>query len=415
MFKPLSAFIGLRYTKAKRTSQFVSFITFSSFIGIAIGVWALITVLSVMNGFQQEIRDRLLGMTAHATINAASGNLSNWAPIQKSIKDNPDVIATAPYIMREGMLINGKNVHGAGVRGIDIEQEKTVAEVYTKIIKGRYDALENKSYGILLGKYLAKPLDAFVGSKVTLVIPSVNVTPAGVTPRMKRFTVVGIFEVGHSQYDSQMALIRLVDAQKLFKMKKQVTGIRLKFIDMYQAPSISRNIASKLPGFYHVIDWTQYHANLFRAIKIEKNMMFIILSLIVAVAAFNIVSTLVIVVNDKNTDIAILRTLGSTSGQIMRIFIFQGTIIGVVGTFLGVISGIATATNINTIVPFIENILGVKFLSADVYLITELPSKMIWSDVGLIAIISFCLTILATLFPAWRASKVKPAEALRYE
>jgi lipoprotein-releasing system permease protein len=415
MFKPLSAFIGLRYTQAKRTSQFVSFITFSSFVGIAIGVWALITVLSVMNGFQEEIRDRLLGMTAHATINAATGNLSNWSSVQKRIKEHKDVIATAPYIMREGMLINGKNVHGAGVRGIDLEQEKTVADVYDKIIQGSYQALEEQSFGILLGKYLANSLDVFVGSKVTLVIPSINVTPAGVTPRMKRFTVVGIFEVGHSQYDSQMALIRLEDAQKLFKMKQQVSGIRLKLNDMYQAPRISRSIAADLPGYYHVIDWTQYHANLFRAIKIEKNMMFIILSLIVAVAAFNIVSTLVIVVNDKKTDIAILRTLGSTSGQIMRIFIFQGTIIGVVGTFLGVLTGIATATNINVIVPFIENLLGIKFLSADVYLITELPSKMIWSDVGLIAIISFLLTIVATLFPAWRASKVKPAEALRYE
>ena len=414
MFKPVSAFIGLRYTKAKRTNQFVSFITFSSFIGIAIGVWALITVLSVMNGFQQEIRDRLLGMTAHATINAAAGNLSNWSSIQEKIKSHPEVIATAPYIMREGMLINGKNVHGAGVRGIDIEQEKTVADVYGKVIQGSYQALDKKSFGILLGKYLADSLGVYVGSKVTLVIPSVNVTPAGVMPRMKRFTVVGIFEVGHSHYDSQMALIRLHDAQTLFKMKQQVTGIRLKLKDMYQASRVSRDIAANLPGYYHVIDWTQYHANLFRAIKIEKNMMFIILSLIVAVAAFNIVSTLVIVVNDKKTDIAILRTLGSTSGQIMRIFIFQGTIIGVVGTFLGVIAGIATATNINVIVPFIEKTLGMKFLSADVYLITELPSKM-WSDVGLIAIISFLLTIMATLFPAWRASKVKPAEALRYE
>ncbi len=415
MFKPLSAFIGLRYTKARRSSQFVSFITFSSFVGIAIGVWALITVLSVMNGFQQEIRDRLLGMTAHATINAASGNLSGWSKIQEQIKNKPNVIATAPYIMREGMLINGKNVHGAGIRGIDVEQEKTVADVHGKVIQGSYQALEKKSFGILLGKYLANSLGAYVGSKVTLVIPSLNVTPAGVTPRMKRFTVVGIFEVGHSQYDSQMALIRLIDAQKLFKMKKKVTGIRLKLTDMYQAPKISRDIAAELPGYYHVIDWTQYHANLFRAIKIEKNMMFIILSLIVAVAAFNIVSTLVIVVNDKKTDIAILRTLGSTSGQIMRIFIFQGTIIGVVGTLLGVLTGVLTATNINVIVPFIESLLGIKFLSADVYLITELPSKMIWSDVGLIAIISFMLTILATLFPAWRASKVKPAEALRYE
>ncbi len=415
MFKPLSAFIGLRYTKAKRRNQFVSFITMSSFIGIAIGVWALITVISVMNGFQQEIRDRVLSMTAHATISSASGLLTDWQSIQQAIRSNKDVTATAPYIMREGMLLKGSNVQGVAVRGIDPEQEKTVAQVDQKITDGSYQDLETKPFGILLGKYLARNLGTFVGDKITLVIPSMNVTPAGVMPRMKRFTVVGIFNVGHNQYDSQMALIRIEDAQKLFKMKNEVSGIRLKLTDLYQAPQISRNIAASLPGYYRVIDWTQYHATLFRAIKIEKTMMFIILSLIVAVAAFNIVSTLVIVVNNKNADIAILRTLGASSGQIMRIFIFQGSIIGVVGTLLGLITGILTVLNINTIVPFIESILGVKFLSADVYLITELPAHLSWPDVGLITCIAFFLTIVATIFPAWRASCVKPAEALRYE
>lgn len=415
MFKPLSAFIGLRYTKAKRRNQFISFITFSSFIGIAIGVWALITVLSVMNGFQQEIRERVLGMTSHATINARSGNLSEWEPIQKTIQEHPEVLATAPYIMREGMLINGKNVHGAVIRGIDTEQEKTVSNVYQKVEVGSYSELKNTKYGILLGKYLANTLGAYVGSKVTMVIPSVNVTPAGIVPRMKRFTVVGIFEVGHSQYDSNMALINLSDAQKLFKMKEQVSGVRLQIQDLYQARKVSLAIAADLPGYYQVIDWTQYHANLFRAINIEKKMMFIILSLIVAVAAFNIVSTLVIVVNEKKGDIAILRTIGSTSAQIMRIFIFQGIIIGFVGTLLGIISGVLTALNIDVIVPFLEKQLGVQFLSAEVYLITELPSKMEWSDVIVIGIVAFSLTVLATLYPAWRASRVQPAEALRYE
>jgi len=415
MFKPLSAFIGLRYTKAKRRNQFISFITFSSFIGIAIGVWALITVLSVMNGFQQEIRERVLGMTAHATINASNGNLSDWVEVQDKIKNHPEVLATAPYIMREGMLINGKNVHGAIIRGIDPDQEKTVADVFNNMQSGEYSSLAEKKFGILLGKYLADSLGAYVGAKITMVIPSVNVTPAGIVPRMKRFTVLGIFEVGHSQYDSNMALINLPDAQKLFKMKKQVSGIRLKFQDMYQAPTLSRHIAEQLPGFYRVIDWTQYHRNLFRAINIEKKMMFIILSLIVAVAAFNIVSTLVIVVNEKKGDIAILRTIGSTSAQIMRIFIFQGIIIGFIGTAIGIISGVLTALNIDVIVPFLEAKLGIKFLSADVYLITELPSKMEWSDVAAIGLIAFLLTILATLYPAWRASRVQPAEALRYE
>lgn len=415
MFKPVSTFIGLRYIHARQHGGFVSFITFSSFIGIAIGVWALITVLSVMNGFQLEIRDRLLSMTAHATISSAYGSMREWKLIQKQIEQHKEVLATAPYILREGMLILDDNVRGVGIRGIDPLQEVKVSQIKDKIISGTYTALHNTRYGILLGKYLARSLGAMVGSKVTLVIPSLNVTPVAVSPRMKRFTVVGIFEVGHSQYDSQLALIRLVDAQKLFKIKHQVDGIRLKLSNMYQAPQISRNIAQSLPGFYQVIDWTQYHANLFRAIRIEKNMMFVILSLIVAVAAFNIVSTLIIVVNNKKADIAILRTIGASSSQIMRIFIVHGTFIGLIGTLIGVITGVLTATNIETIVPFIEHITGIQFLSADVYLITELPSHMQWRDVGIIALIAFLLSICATLFPAWRAAKVRPAEALRYE
>lgn len=421
MFKPLSVFIGFRYTKAKRRNHFVSFITLSSFLGIAIGVWALITVLSVMNGFQAEIRERILGMASHATIsgvgggNNVGGGLTDWQSLDRFIEEQPHVEGSAPYILKEGMLSNASNVQGVQIRAIEPEQEKSVSEVSEKIIQGSYDALNDTPYGIILGKYLARSIGAYVGAKVTLVTPSTNITPAGIMPRLKRFSVVGIFEVGHNQYDSSMALIHLRDAQKLFKMKGEVTGIRLKLDDLYKAPQISREIETKISGFHRVIDWTQHHANLFRAIKIEKTMMFIILSLIIAVAAFNIVSTLVIVVNDKQADIAILRTLGASPAMIMRIFISQGMVIGIVGTLLGTVGGVLTAQNIETIVPALESVLGIKFLAPDIYLISDLPSEMKCSDVIKTAVIAFLLTVLATIYPAWRASRVQPAEALRYE
>ncbi len=415
MFKPLSLFLGFRYTRAKRRNHFISFITLSSFIGIAIGVWALITVLSVMNGFQAEIRDRILGMASHATISGINGKLEDWPSVDKLIEQQPHVEGSAPYILKEGMLTNASNVHGAVIRGIDPQEEKTVSDVSQHIVSGSYDALNKKKYGIILGRYLARSIGAVVGSKVTMVTPSVNVTPAGIMPRLKRFTVVAIFEVGHNQYDSNMALIHIRDAQILFKMKGLVTGIRLKLDDLYDAPRISREIEGKIKGYHRVIDWTQHHANLFRAINIEKTMMLIILSLIIAVAAFNIVSTLVIVVNDKQADIAILRTLGASPGMIMRIFISQGMVIGVVGTFLGVVTGILTAQNIDILVPALESLLGIKFLAPDIYLISDLPSEMKWSDVLVTGTISFSLTVLATIYPAWRASRVQPAEALRYE
>ena len=415
MFKPLSLFLGFRYTRAKRRNQFISFITLSSFTGIAIGVWALITVLSVMNGFQSEIRERILGMASHATISGINGNMQDWQSVDKLVQKQAHVEGAAPYILKEGMLTNASNVHGALVRGIEPEEEKSVSEVSNHMYRGSYDALNETKYGIILGRYLARSIGAVVGSKVTMVTPSANVTPAGIMPRLKRFTVVGIFEMGHNQYDANMALIHIRDAQVLFKMKGLVTGIRLKLDNLYDAPRISREIESKIAGYHRVIDWTQHHANLFRAINIEKTMMLIILSLIIAVAAFNIVSTLVIVVNDKQADIAILRTLGASPGMIMRIFISQGMVIGIVGTLLGVATGILTAQNIETLVPALESVLGIKFLAPEVYLISDLPSEMKWSDVLVTGTISFSLTVLATIYPAWRASRVQPAEALRYE
>jgi len=399
----------------KRQNQFISFITLSSFTGIAIGVWALITVLSVMNGFQSEIRERILGMASHATISGVSGEMQEWQTLDKMVEQQEHVEGAAPYILKEAMLTNASNVHGALIRGVEPEEEKRVSEVSENMYRGSYEALNEKKYGIVLGRFLARSIGAVVGSKVTMVTPSANVTPAGIMPRLKRFTVVGIFEMGHNQYDANMALIHIRDAQTLFKMKGVVTGLRLKLDDLYDAPKISRDIESNLPGYHRVIDWTQHHANLFRAINIEKTMMLIILSLIIAVAAFNIVSTLVIVVSDKQADIAILRTLGASPGMIMRIFISQGMVIGLVGTLLGVITGILTAQNIETIVPALESLLGIKFLAPDVYLISDLPSEMKWSDVMTTATISFSLTVLATIYPAWRASRVQPAEALRYE
>lgn len=415
MFKPLSLFLGFRYTRAKRRNQFISFITLSSFTGIAIGVWALITVLSVMNGFQAEIRERILGMASHATISGANGKIQDWHSVSKIVDQQAHVEGTAPYILKESMLTNNSNVHGALVRGIEPEEEKKVSEVSKNMYRGSYDALNDTKYGIILGRYLARSIGAVVGSKITMVTPSANVTPAGIMPRLKRFKVVGIFEMGHNQYDANMALIHIRDAQILFKMKGLVTGIRLKLDDLYNAPRISREIEAKIDGYHRVTDWTQHHANLFRAINIEKTMMLIILSLIIAVAAFNIVSTLVIVVNDKQADIAILRTLGASPGMIMRVFISQGMVIGLVGTLLGIVAGILTAQNIETIVPALESFLGIKFLAPDIYLISDLPSEMKWSDVFITGTISFSLTVLATIYPAWRASRVQPAEALRYE
>ncbi|MCK5664952.1 MAG: lipoprotein-releasing ABC transporter permease subunit [Thiotrichaceae bacterium] len=415
MFKPLSLFLGFRYTRAKRRNHFISFITLSSFIGIAIGVWALITVLSVMNGFQAEIRDRILGMASHATISGINGKLEDWPSVDKLIEQQAHVVGSAPYILKEGMLTNASNVNGALIRGIDPQQEKSVSEVSEHMVQGSYDALNKKKYGIILGRYLARSIGAVVGSKVTMVTPSANVTPAGIMPRLKRFTVVGIFEVGHNQYDSNMALIHIRDAQILFKMKDLVTGIRLKLDDLYDAPRISREIEGKIKGYHRVIDWTQHHANLFRAINIEKTMMLIILSLIIAVAAFNIVSTLVMVVTDKRGDIAILKTQGLTPMAVMRIFITLGAIIGLIGTALGTVGGVLLALNVETIVPAIEEFFEVNFLAADVYYISSLPSKLVWADVYVIAIIAFMLSLLATLYPAWQASRVNPAEVLRYE
>ncbi len=415
MFKSLPLFIGLRYTRAKRRNHFISFISLTSMLGIALGVTALITVLSVMNGFEKELRERILGMASHATITGYDNTLQNWQSLADIAHQHPEVVGAAPYIEGEGMLSNGEQVSGVALRGIDVAYEGEVSEVAEKMIAGDLALLQPGEYGIVLGVDLARSLGVLLGDKVSLIVSKANISPAGIMPRMKRFTVVGIFEVGMYEYDSSLALLQIEDAARLYKMDGEVTGLRLKLQDMFMAPQVARELVDGQLGSYYMSDWTRKHANFFRAIQIEKTMMFLILSLIIAVAAFNIVSTLVMVVTDKSADIAILRTLGATPTTVLLIFMVQGCVIGFIGTTLGFIGGVSLAMNVDTIVPALESLFKTKFLDASVYYITELPSDLHWNDVIKITSISFILSLLATLYPAWNASKMQPAEVLRHE
>jgi lipoprotein-releasing system permease protein len=415
MFKPLEVYVGLRYTRAKRRNHFISFISFSSMLGIALGVTALITVLSVMNGFEKELRERILGMASHATVSRFRGALNDWPPVAERARQHPRVIGVAPYVQGEAMLTRGRYVLGALVQGVLPEMEPEVSDIDKFMTTGSLDSLRPGEFNVLLGNGLAGALGAGVGDKVTLVAPTATSTPAGILPRLRRFTVTGIFEVKHGQYDNQLAVVHVDDAGRLFQLDGGITGLRLKLDDMFLAPAVGRELAADLPGTYWVRDWTQYHANFFRALKTEKTVMFVILTLIVAVAAFNIVSALIMVVTDKESDIAILRTLGVTPGSVMLIFIVQGTLIGLIGTLLGMVGGISLANNVETLVPAIEQLFDTKFLSPDVYYISDVPSDMRWSDVSLITSVAFLMSIAATIYPAWRASRTQPAEALRYE
>jgi lipoprotein-releasing system permease protein len=415
---PFETLIGLRYTAARKPgggNRFISFISLISMLGLALGVAALIVVLSVMNGFQKELRTRILGVASHAQISGAEGELEQWPAAVVAVARHPRVIAAAPYIQAQGMLSFDGQVKGVMVRGILPAEEDRVADFARHMKTGKLERLAPGEFGIILGAELAYSLRAFAGDKVTLIAPQGMVTPAAVLPRMKQFTVVGIFEVGMFEYDSGLALLHLTDAQKLYRMDERVSGVRLKLDDLFVAPAVARELAESLGRGLRVSDWTKSHANFFRAVQIEKNMMFLILLLIVAVAAFNIVSTLVMTVTDKRADIAILRTLGASPGSIMRIFIIQGTLIGVIGLALGIAGGVALALNVETVVPFLERLLGIQFLAKDVYYISDLPSDLHWSDVWIIGVVSFTLTVLATLYPSWRAARVNPAEALRYE
>jgi len=407
--------IGLRYTRAKRRNHFISFISLSSMAGIALGVWALIVVLSVMNGFQQELRSRILGVVSHVQILGADGRLSDWRRVEREALRNPHVVAAAPYVNAQGLLTYGQAVRGTVVRGILPQSEERVAEFGSHMRAGSLLALKPGGFGIVLGFDLARALGAYPGDKVVLIAPQGLVTPAGVIPRLKQFTVVGIFDIGFAEADAALALINLEDAQRLFQMGDAVSGVRLKLDDLFEARSVAREEMSRLGPNVYASDWTRSHANFFRAVEIEKRVMFLILALIVAVAAFNVVSALVMLVTDKQADIAILRTLGASPGSIMQVFMVQGVVIGVIGTLIGAVTGVISALNVETVVPWIERTFRIQFLAKDVYLIPELPSQVHSSDVVVIALMSLVLSFLATLYPSWRASRVNPAEALRYE
>ncbi len=415
MFRPLELYVGLRYTRAKRRNHFISFISFTSMIGIALGITALITVMSVMNGFQKELRERILGMTSHASVIGYQRPLEDWPNAAAVALANSEVVAVAPYTQAEAMLsFQGRN-SGSLVRGVLPDKEAEVSKVNASMLAGGLEQLAPGGYGIVLGRELARALGARMGDRVTLISPQTNVTPVGVMPRLRSFSVVGIFEVGMYEYDRSHALIHLSDAQRLLRLGDGVNGVRLQLNDMFRAPTVVRDVANSLGGAYLVSDWTREHANFFRAVQIEKTTMFVILTLIIAVAAFNIVSALVMVVTDKQSDIAILRTLGSTPRSIMAIFFVQGVTVGLVGMLMGIVGGIALATNVEAVVSLIESLAGFKFLAPDVYYITDLPSELEWGDVGITALTAFCLAVLATVYPSWRAARTKPAEALAYE
>jgi lipoprotein-releasing system permease protein len=416
MFHPIPLYIGLRYTRAKRRNHFISFISLISMLGIGLGIMALIVVLSVMNGFHKEIRERILSMASHATLSDPyGGGIADWREALAQLRAHPDVVGAAPFVEVQAMLVGPSNVSGALVRGIVPVEEDQVADLRRDMTIGSVDDLVAGEFRIILGQDLAAYLGVAVGDKVTVVTPQVSATPVGVMPRLKRFTVSGIFAVGMADYDRNAAFIQLDDAARLMSLGDGVSGLRLKLADLWEAPRLAREIAYDLGGVYRLVDWTQVHANFFRALAVEKRMMSIILFLIVAVAAFNIVSTLVMVVTDKRSDIAVLRTLGASPSSVMGIFMVQGTAIGLVGTLLGVIAGVLLAFNLEPIIAGIEGLFGIHFLDPSIYYINELPSDVHLSDVIAIAGSAFLMSVVATLYPAWRAANTQPAEALRYE
>jgi lipoprotein-releasing system permease protein len=418
MASPYELWIGWRYTRAGRAGRrngFISFISGVSMLGIALGVAALIIVLSVMNGFQKEVRERILGVVSHLQIIADDNRLEDWQGVAKIAGQHPRVVASAPFVQAQAMLSNGQSMRGALVRGILPGEEEKVADFARHMRAGSLDALRAGEFGVVLGADLARALGVLRGEKLALIAPQGIVTPAGVIPRLTQFTVVGVFEAGLADADAGLALVHLQDAQTLYQLGPAVSGVRLKLDDLFAARTVSRELTVALAPDVFASDWTRSHANFFRAVEIEKRVMFIILTLIVAVAAFNIVSTLVMLVTDKQADIAILRTLGASPWSVMQIFVVQGAMIGVIGTLAGVAGGVLLGWNVGTVVPWIENVLGFKFLAKDVYYIADLPSDVQWADVLTIGLVSLAMSFVATLYPSWRAARVNPAEALRYE
>ncbi|NMM36868.1 MAG: lipoprotein-releasing ABC transporter permease subunit [Glaciimonas sp.] len=414
---PFEWLVGLRYTRAGRRSgrnSFISFISLISMAGIALGVAALIVVLSVMNGFQKDVRDRMLSVLAHIEVSDASGAMTDWQGTARQAMQDKEVIGAAPYVAAQAMLTRDDILRGVVIRGVLPQQERAVSDVANQVRQGSFDDLKAGEFNVVLGGELARALHVEIGEKVTMLAPQGQVTPAGVLPRLKQFTVVGIFEAGHYEYDSTLAFIHIEDAEKMFRLGAP-SGLRLKIIDMQRAPQVAQDLSKLLSGDLIISDWSKQNRNWFAAVQTEKRMMFIILTLIIAVAAFNLVSTLVMTVTDKQADIAILRTLGASPGSIMKIFMIQGALVGLLGTGIGVFLGILVALNVDVIVPVIEHLLGVQFLPKDIYLISALPSDLRWPDVYTIGTVAVVMAFLATLYPSWRAARVRPAEALRYE
>lgn len=407
--------IGQRYLRASRGNRFVSFISTISMAGVAIGVAVLIVVLSVMNGFEREVRQRILSLTSHASISALSYRLGDWQDTAARIRDNPEVLAAAPFIEDQALLIAGAKSTGALVTGVLPDDERQVTTIGDKVTAGSFGALVAGEYGIVLGTELAKALGVTLGQRIVIVTSLRTTTPAGVMPRMRAFKVVGLFSAGMYEYDRNLAYVHLADAARLYRMGDEVTGLRLKLADMFQAPRVVRELAGELGGGYFIDDWTRKHANFFRSIQLTKSVLFIILLLVVGVAAFNIVSTLVMVVKDKRSDIAILRTVGAAPSSVLAIFLTQGVAIGVIGTLSGVLLGVLISVNLETLIHGLEALLGLKFLDARVYFITDLPARVEWSDVLQISLTAFILCSLSTLYPSWRAARTQPAQSLRHE
>ena len=407
--------IGTRYVRSRSRNSFVSLISAISMLGIAIAVLVLIVVMSVVNGFERELQDRLLAMTAHANIENPEGRLSSFEAMRETALQNERVVGAAPYVDGQALLVAGTRLSGVGLRGIEPELERSVSGVGGVMQEGSLDELVPGKFNIVLGVELAEKLQAGVGDKVTVTLADGMVTPAGVIPRTKRFTVSGIYRVGMYEFDSRLAFINLEDSQRLFRMKGAVTGVRLSVTEIYSSPEIVREVARAHGEHVLVFDWTRRHVNFFRSIQITKSILFVILLMVVAVAAFNIVSTLVMVVKDKQADIAILRTVGAKPSSILKIFVTQGSIVGFGGTLAGVVLGVLMATNLELIVGFMESVFGIKFLAADVYFISDLPSDLQYGDVARIGLIAFVLALVSTLYPAWVASRTSPAEALRYD
>jgi len=415
---PYEVRIGLRYTRAgrraRRRNAFISFISAVSMAGIALGVAALIVVLSVMNGFVKEVRERMLAAVSHIEVTSYTGHVADVQTIMAQAKRNPEVVAAAPFVNAQGMFAQGDIVRGALVRGVDPELEPAVSDIARRISGGDIGSLADGHFNVILGIELARALHVTVGDKVTLISPQGNVTPAGVVPRLRQFTVSGTFSSGHYEFDSTLAMIHLGDAQRLYRVAGP-SGVRLRLKDAERAPQVAGEIASSLDAGLLVRDWSRQNPTYFAAVRAEKRMMFITLTLIVAVAAFNLVSTLVMTVTEKQADIAILRTLGASPRSVMTVFIVQGALIGVFGTLIGAGGGLLLANHLDVIVPAIERLLNVQFLPREVYFISSLPSDPRASDIVPITVISLVLSLVATLYPSWRASRTRPAEALRYD